>query len=269
MCTIIKERSERRGFDLTKLEIAAVKLQTKLNSAFPNSYKKLFSSAVITAAGSGTRMGGTKKQLMPLLDRPCILYSLLAFQNCTDISEIIVVSREEDIPEIKKICLEHKITKLSSIVSGGKTRQESVSRGFSVINPKADFVAIHDAARPLVLPSHISRLLENAKKYGAATAAKKISDTIKKANSRQIILETVPREDLYSVQTPQVFKTDLYRVSLALAHKSGVEVTDDCALAEFAGFQVKLCEIGAPNLKITTPEDLDLINFYLKERENG
>lgn len=254
---------------MTKLEIAAVKIRNKLSLAFPNPYKKPFVSAIITAAGSGMRMGGTKKQLMPLLDRPCILYSLLAFQNCTEISEIIVVTRSEDIPEIESLCKENCITKLSLVTSGGATRQESVSRGFSLVNEKSDFVVIHDAARPLILPFQITLLLEKARKYGASCAAKKISDTIKKADSEGFILETVPREDLFSVQTPQVFKTDLYRVSLALAQKAGIEVTDDCALAEYAGFRIKLCELGAPNLKITTPEDLDLITFYLKERNDG
>ena len=236
-----KIRKERE--DLTKLEIAAVKLRNKLSCAFPNPHKKLFSSAVITAAGSGTRMGGTKKQLMPLLGNPCILYSLLAFQNCPDISEIIVVARDEDHSVIEKLCRDHKITKLSAVTSGGSTRQESVSRGFSKIHPKSDMVAIHDAARPLILPSQISLLLETARKYGASCAAKKVSDTIKRANLDGIILDTIPREDLYSVQTPQVFKTDLYRIALAISEKDGIAVTDDCALAEYAGFRIKLCEL--------------------------
>ncbi len=254
---------------MTKLEIAAVKIQNKLQAAFPAPYKKLYSSAIITAAGNGTRMGGIPKQLMSLVGKPCILYSLLAFQNCPDIQEIIVVSRPEDLPEIEKICTENRITKLSALVEGGATRQDSVANGFLKVNPKSDLVAIHDAARPLISSAQIIKLLEAAKRYGASCAAKKITDTVKKAKKGGFISETVPRDDLYSVQTPQVFKTDLYRVALSLAHRDKIVVTDDCSLAEHAGFSVKLCELKEPNMKITLPEDLDLITFYLKEKENG
>lgn len=254
---------------MNKLEIAAVKVKNSVNHLFPGNYEKNFSSAIITAGGSGTRLGGAPKQLRDLSGKPCILYSLLAFQECKDIDEIIIVSRAGQEDEILALCKQNKITKLKSIVSGGASRQESVSRGFMEISPKSKLVAIHDAARPLILSYQISKLLEEANRYGAASAAKKCTDSMKRANEKALILETVPRDDLYAVQTPQVFKTDLYRVALALAERDGFMVTDDCSLAENAGFPVKLCELNGPNYKLTTEDDLLTITSILKERENG
>ena len=253
---------------MNKLEISAVKVKNSLNQLFPGNYEKSFSSAIITAGGSGLRLGGTPKQLRDLCGKPCILYSLLSFQKCKDIDEIVVVVREGQEEEILNLCKNNNITKIKSVVVGGSTRQESVSKGFFAISPKSKLVVIHDAARPLILDTQISKLLQEAAKYGAATAAKKCSDTIKRSKSNNLILETVPRDDLFAAQTPQVFKTDLYRVALALAQQDGFSVTDDCSLAEHAGFAVKLCELNGPNYKLTTEEDLLTITSILKEREN-
>lgn len=254
---------------MNKIEIAAVKIQNSINRIFPGEYEKKFSSAIITAGGSGTRLGGAPKQLRKICDVPCILYSLLAFQNCKEIDEIVVVVRDGQQNEVAELCRTHDISKLTSIVAGGNSRQESVSNGFFAISKKSNMVAIHDAARPLILPHQISDLLEKANRYGAATAAKKASDTMKRADKNAMILETVPREDLYNVQTPQVFKVDLYRVSLALANKDGFVVTDDCSLAEHAGFPVKLVELDGPNFKLTTEDDLVTITSVLKERKHA
>lgn len=254
---------------MNKLEIAAVKVRNSVNQLFPGNYEKIFSSGIITAGGSGTRLGGSPKQLRELCGKPCILYSLLAFQACKDIDEIIVVVKDGQEDEIERLCKENGITKLKAVVLGGFSRQESVCNGFMQISSKSKIVAIHDAARPLILPSQISLLLEEANRYGAATAAKKCADTMKRADDKGMITETVPREDLYAVQTPQVFKADLYRVALALSKRDGFLVTDDCSLAENAGFSVKLCELDGPNFKLTTQDDLITITSILKERENG
>ena len=254
---------------MNKIEIAAVKVKNSIQHLFPGKYEKSFSSAIITAGGSGTRLGGSPKQLRELCGKPCIVYSLLAFQQCKDIDEIIVVARAGQEEEIDLLCQEFGISKLKSIVVGGDTRQESVANGFMQISPKSKLVAIHDAARPLILSSQISKLLEEANRFGGATAAKKCADTVKRADANGLILETVPRDDLYAVQTPQVFKTDLYRVALALSKRDGISVTDDCSLAENAGFSVKLCELDGPNYKLTLEDDLLTITSILKERENG
>ena len=244
---------------MSKIEICAIKVQNALNRAFPSNKYKHFSSAIVTAAGSGMRMGGISKQLLELCGKPCLVHSLLAFQNCDEISEIVIVAKKGEEEIIRNLCHQFKISKLSAIVFGGNTRQESVSNGFESISKKSDFVLIHDAARPLIDPNSISKLLKEAHRFGASCAAKKITDTIKRSDDHGFILKTVPREDLYSVQTPQVFKTDLYRVSLALAKKDQIEVTDDCSLAEHAGFSVKLCDIEIPNIKLTTKEDIQMV----------
>ena len=253
---------------MNKIEIGAVKIRNTLNKLFPGKIESRFASAIITAGGSGTRLGGEPKQLREICGRPCILYSLIAFQQCESIDEIIVVVRAGQEDTVSSLCHENGISKLSAVVCGGESRQESVSKGFSAISKKSNMVAIHDAARPLILPCQISKLLDEASRYGAATAARSASDTLKRGENG-FIAQTVSRQDLYMVQTPQVFKSDLYRVSLALAEKDGFVVTDDCSLAEHAGFSVKLCDINGPNYKLTTQEDLETISSILKERENG
>lgn len=253
---------------MKKIEIAAVKVKTALNRFIPDSKYQFFASGIITAGGSGTRMGGVAKQFMNICEIPCIVYSLKAFQSCPEINEIIVVCRQGDEETIRTLCENYGISKLSAVVPGGATRQQSVANGFAAVCEKSDFVAIHDAARPLILSKHISMLLKNARRYGAACAAMKVSDTIKRARG-EMILETVSRDDLYSVQTPQVFKTDLYRVSLALFQNDPFDCTDDCSLAEHAGFPIRLCELDHPNFKITTPQDLLTVESIIKERNHG
>lgn len=254
---------------MTKIEIGFAKFRNHLNAIFPNKKKRLFSSAIITAAGSGRRMGGVSKQLLMIGNKPCVLHSLLAFQNCDEIDEIIIVAKINEIAIMENICRENGISKLKAVVSGGDTRQESVSNGFSAVSKKSDLVAIHDGARPLIQSHHITQLLNEARQYGASCAAKKMSDTVKRVREDGFILDTVPREDLFTVQTPQVFKTDLYRVALALAQKDGISVTDDCALAEHAGFSVKLCDLAMLNLKITTESDVSLANLLIGEKEHA
>lgn len=254
---------------MNKIEIGFAKFRNQFNTIFPNNKKRLFSSAIVTAAGSGQRMGGVSKQLLTIGNKPCVLHSLLAFQLCREIDEIIIVAKADEISTMENICHENKITKLKAVVPGGNTRQESVSNGFLAVSKKSDLVAIHDAARPFIQPCHVTLLLNEARRYGASCAAKKMSDTVKRSGENGFILDTIPRDDLYTVQTPQVFKTDLYRASLAMAQKDGITVTDDCALAEHAGFSVKLCDLPILNLKITTESDLALANLLIKEKENA
>lgn len=251
---------------MTNLEIKAVKLKNRLNQIFPSSKKDFFCSAIITAAGSGSRMGGVSKQLLPLNGIPCIAYSLIAFEKCDLIYEIIVTAKAEEKEIIQKICSDYGISKLKSVVCGGETRQESIKNGFRAVSKNSDIVAIHDAARPLILPEHVTKLIEKAKRYGAATAAKAMVDTVKRGNNSSFICETLPREEIFSVQTPQVFTCDLYRVALALAERDGFSGTDDNSLAEHAGFSVKLCDVIPINLKLTTKEDVPTISALLKER---
>ena len=254
---------------MTGIEIALVKFRNQLNRLFPSGNKRPFASAIITAAGSGTRMGGVSKQRFLLAGKPCLLYSLQAFENCEGIDEIIITAKSGEEEEILALCQANSISKLSMVVTGGQTRQESVKNGFIHIHHDAELVAIHDAARPLIEPTQIQILLDAAKRYGASCAAAKMVDTVKMGNTQNMIEKTIPREGLFTVQTPQVFKSDLYRVSLALAEKDGIAVTDDCSLAEHAGFPIKLCLISSCNLKLTNPEDARILSTLLEDRKNG
>lgn len=254
---------------MNKLEICAVKVRNKLNQVFPSSKKEWFCSAIITAAGNGTRMGGISKQILPLNNKPCIAYSLLAFQNCKEINEIIVTAKASEVDILREIAEKNGITKLKEVIPGGSTRQESVSSGFAAVSNKCDIVAIHDAARPLILADHISELIDNAKRYGSVSAAMPMYDTVKRGDKNGISVGTICRDDLYTVQTPQVFKADLYRVALALAQKDGFTATDDTSLAEHAGFPVKLCQVAPINTKLTTSFDIEIIEALLKGKDNG
>ncbi|MCI8387792.1 MAG: 2-C-methyl-D-erythritol 4-phosphate cytidylyltransferase [Clostridiales bacterium] len=229
--------------------------------------KPHFTSAIIAAAGSGTRMraaDGQTKQLMELCGMPVIVRTLLAFQECELINEIIVSAKEDEISIYSEFKEKYKLDKLISIVAGGSTRQESVLRGFEQISDRSEFVAIHDGARCLITPQTIESVVRAAFNYGAATAATKVSDTVKKSNFKGYIEETIDRDSLWLAQTPQIFKTELYRAAAYTAQDEGFKATDDNLLAEHVGFPVKLIDCGSDNIKITTPADLAVAEVILR-----
>ena len=252
---------------MKSLEIGAVKIRTGLNRIFPSNKKDFFCSAIITAAGSGQRMGGVSKSLVSLLGIECISYSLRAFDQSSMIREIIVTTRAEDEDKISQVCKNLNLTTPIKVVMGGSTRQESVALGFAAISANSDFVAIHDGARPLIKTKEINQLLELAKRYGSSCASKKMVDTVKRGING-MIAETVPRDDLYTVQTPQVFRADIYRVALAIAQRDQFQGTDDCSLVEHAGFPIRLCECEGENRKMTTPDDVSVIERLLEVTKN-
>ncbi len=209
-------------------------------------------SAIILAAGASTRMNGTNKQLLTLGGTAVIVRSALNFQNCPEVSEIIIAAREDDCGQIEKLCRENGVIKLKIVCAGGKTRAESAEIAFSHAG-NCDVVAIHDGARPFAVSALISRVISDAYNSGAAIAAVPVKDTIKSVKDGYI--EATPdRSSLYSAQTPQAFRTGLYKKMLAL----GGDVTDDSQLAERLGIKVKITAGSYDNIKITTPEDIAL-----------
>lgn len=227
-------------------------------------------SAVIVAAGSGTRMAetiATTKQLFVLDGIPVVARSLLAFERCEMVNEIVLVCREDEKSVMRALRDEYGIHKLKTIVSGGATRQESVMAGFEAVSSKTDFVAIHDGARCLVTPEIICRVLREAFATRAASAACGVTDTVKTVTADRTVSETLDRNRVMLVQTPQCFYADLYRAAAYTAREKGWKATDDCALCETAGFAVKLVDCGRENIKITTPQDIPLAEFYLSRRE--
>ena len=221
-------------------------------------------AAVILAAGSSSRMGGHQsKQLIEVGGMPVLARTLLAFERCPVISEIVVVARKADFDIIATMKQDYRITKFKKLVTGGATRQDSAKIGVDHLDASIRYVAIADGARCLVHPEQITDVCFAAYRYHAASAAHRVQDSVKRTDAHGMILETVDREQLWQVQTPQVFHTALYHAAASRAARDGVSVTDDNALIEHLGYQVKLVECGARNLKITTPEDLVLAEAIL------
>ena len=173
---------------------------------------KSYTSAIIAAAGLSRRFGGeVTKQMTELCGVPLLVHTLKAYEQADCIHEIVIVAREDEIPFWEKLCADHGISKVSRIVKGGETRQESVLNGLEATSPESRFVAIGDGARCLITPEQITEVCHAAYKYHAATAAHRATDTVKLANKRGFIESTTDRDTVWLAGTPQVFKTSLYR----------------------------------------------------------
>lgn len=219
-------------------------------------------SVVIVCAGNSTRMQGVNKILLPLGKRLVIGVTMQAFQQCESVREIVIVAREQDIPEIKKEAEAAGITKLAACTTGGATRQESVINGIRCISKDTDMVAIHDGARPLVKPEYIEKTIKDARIFGGAALGVPVKDTIKTVDDG-IIIDTPPRSSLYITQTPQVFKRKLYFEGIDFALEHELDFTDDCQLVEAIGGKIYMTTGDYTNIKITTPEDIRLAEAML------
>ena len=213
-------------------------------------------SAIILAAGSSTRMNGANKQFLELGEIPVLMRSALNFEHCSEIGEIIIAAKADDVREIVSLCTKYGISKLKTVCEGGADRVESAKIAFGFVS-EADYVAVHDGARPFAEPALISGIISAAEETGAAIAAIPVTDTIKTAENG-IITSTPPRSSLFAAQTPQVFKKDLYEKMCGI---SGA-VTDDAGLAERLGVRVKIAAGSTKNIKITTPADIPLGELY-------
>ena len=211
-------------------------------------------SAVIVAAGSSRRMG-FDKVLAEVGDVPVIVRSIDAFQQASSISEIVVVTREELVPEVARLCQQFRLSKVSKVIRGGENRTQSARLGTLEASHDTPLIAIHDGARPFVPVQVIEDAVAQAAKSGAAAPAVPVKDTIKVA-SDGVVEQTPDRTKLYAVQTPQVFEASLIRAALQKALDDGVELTDDCAAVERLGMKVVLTPGDERNIKLTTPIDL-------------
>ncbi len=210
--------------------------------------------AVIAAAGESQRMGEVDK-VFALLGGESILTRVVdAFQECNLIDQIVVVLSEQNLERGRQSVAEQRWSKVVDVCAGGRRRQDSVAAGLRRLS-NCDWVVIHDGARPLVTVDLINRGLEAAKETGAAVAAVPVTDTIKLAGDDRIVHQTPPRQNLWAVQTPQVFRIDI--ITEAYSRANG-DVTDDASLVEQLGYRVKLYMGAYDNIKITTPDDLAL-----------
>lgn len=228
--------------------------------------KKSGCTAVIVAAGSSRRMGADKL-FLPMAGVPVIVRTLLQFQECSAIDEIIVVTREDKLVEVANLCKQFGITKATKILQGGKERVESSAAGVFEASRHSGYIAISDGARPFVTPELIAATVDAARKYGAAAPAVPVKDTIKTAENG-VVTGTPDRSKLFAIQTPQVFEADLIKGALTKAMRDGTVVTDDCSAVEAMGYPVHLIEGSYRNLKITTQEDMIVSQAYLAAKEN-
>ena len=228
--------------------------------------KKPFVTAVIAAGGSSARMGGENKLLMELDDRCVLAHTLQAFQNCPLISEIVIAARSDMIVPYADLASELGIDKLKCVTAGGNTRCESVYHGACQASPQAEYIAVHDGARPLVRPEEIAAVCEKAFNFTAAAAAVKVKDTIKRVEEGRI-LETVDRSQLCAMQTPQVADKALMLSALKNALDKNLNVTDECMALEAIHVRPAVVMCSYENIKITTPEDILFARAVLAERE--
>lgn len=223
-------------------------------------------SLVLVAAGSASRMEGEDKILYELGGIPVMIHSLRPFEASPMIREIVIVTRREIILEIGELCKRYGLSKVTKIMPGGASRTESVRIGLDEIKQDSDLVAIHDGARPFVSQAILEETIAAAAEYGAAAPGIPSKDTIKVVQEG-IVRETLPRETLCAVQTPQVFEMFLIRAALTKAWQDGAVLTDDCSAVERLGFPVVMTQGDEENIKLTTPNDLLLGEYILAGRE--
>lgn len=222
-------------------------------------------SAVIVAAGSAKRMG-EDKLMMQLGCMPVLARTLLAFQNCSLVDEIIVVTRMEKVEEIAGLCKKYGISKASKVIRGGKTRTESALAGVSEVKSSASYIAIHDGARPFVTDELISRTVEAAAQYMSAVPVIFSTDTLKAIDENGVVTGPIDRDRTARVQTPQVFDADLIKGALSKAVSDGLTLTDDCSAVEIMGVKTHTVPGDEDNIKLTTPRDVLIAELILKNR---
>lgn len=219
--------------------------------------------AVIVAAGSGTRMAGADKLFTEIAGRLLLAHAVAAFQECPAVDRIVLVLSEQNLERGRDLVKRHAFTKMAAVCPGGQRRQDSVRLGLEALSGPCDYVVVHDGARPLVMGELIERGIEAARETGAAAPALPLADTVKEASPDGLVLRTLDRGRLWAVQTPQVFRYEL----LLRAHREVIaDVTDDAAMVEALGAPVRLFEGSRTNVKVTTAEDLALVEaIFLRD----
>ena len=227
-------------------------------------------TAIVLAAGSGSRMKSkTKKQFMEIKGKPVIWYSLFEFEK-SRVYEIILVTGKEDIDYCKKEIVEkYNLKKIKNVVAGGSERYESVYNGLKEVT--GNIVLIHDGARPLINNEIIERSIEGTIKSDACVVGVPVKDTIKRANKEGYIIDTPNRSELWITQTPQSFKTDLVKMAYKKMKEelekgnTTLNITDDAMVVEeFTTNQVRFVQGDYKNIKVTTPEDIDIAELFIE-----
>ncbi|MEI8107037.1 MAG: 2-C-methyl-D-erythritol 4-phosphate cytidylyltransferase [Verrucomicrobiota bacterium] len=223
-------------------------------------------SAIIVAAGSSRRMG-FDKLFAHLAGKPVLWHSLKAFNDCRQVGEILIVTKDEHMDEVEALVASGPFKKVTKVISGGDERHISVWNGLQSINSRgSEYVAIHDGARPLTTPKLIKDCLDLAKIHGAACCASQIPDTVKRANIEQMVTESVERTGLWAMQTPQIFSSGLILQAYAALMAKHEMVTDEVSAVQKLGKKIAIIKNEDWNFKITFPHDLDLAEHVLALR---
>jgi len=223
---------------------------------------------VVPSAGLGVRFNagrGAKKPYALLGGKPILLRTLGRFKDIASIVQRVLVVHRDDVDRIREAWrTELAELGVTEVMAGGETRQESVSRGLAVLRDEIEIVAVHDAVRPFVSRAAIEQSIAKAAEVGGAVVACRIAATVKRTDAAGRIIETVPRRNLWTAQTPQTFRKEVLLRAYAAAAEKAISGSDDSALVERTGQEVAIVEEGPTNLKITTPDDLRMAEAMLK-----
>jgi 2-C-methyl-D-erythritol 4-phosphate cytidylyltransferase len=222
-------------------------------------------SAIIVAGGSSQRMG-FDKLFAVIAGEPVMAHSIRAFDRTSSVSEIVVVAREQSHETIRKIISASGFTKVAQIVRGGERRQDSVRAGLDAIDENANYVAVHDAARPLVTPDQIERAFEQCCVHSAASLAQPVNDTLKRADAELSVVGSVDRHQLWAMQTPQMFERRLIQDAYREVYTEDILITDEVSAVERLGHKIALVFNDDFNFKITYARDLPVADFILRDR---
>jgi len=220
-------------------------------------------TAIIVAAGSSKR-AGFDKLVAKIAGRPVIQHTLAAFEKTICVNDVLVVSSET--VAMRHFIVRTTLRKVRKVVRGGTRRQDSVQAGLNALNDEVEFVAVHDAARPLITPREIERVFAAARKHGAAALATPITDTLKLADANHVVTGSIDRQNVFAMQTPQVFRRDLLSQAYEQVKRDSVTVTDEVSAIEHAGGKVVIVPTEDHNFKITYASDLQLAEAILKQR---
>lgn len=224
-------------------------------------------TAIIVAGGDSRRMG-FDKLLARIAGKPVIAHTIRAFEHAKSVDEVVVVGRADRLDEIEAAVRDEKFAKVRSIIPGGKRRQDSVQAGLNALEPGARYVAVHDAARPLIAPEQIDRVFQECMTFDAASLAEPVNDTLKRADGDLRVTDSVDREHLYAMQTPQIFERQLLEKAYHAVYAEDLSITDEVSAVERLGRRVALVLNDDFNFKITYRRDLPLAEVVLQQREN-
>ena len=226
--------------------------------------KHPYCTAIIVAAGKGTRMGGrVSKQFLLLEGREILAHTIDAFEKSPLINRIVLVANETE--AVEQIIAKNHYQKIYTIVQGGAERQDSVKNGLDAIPGETDIVLIHDGVRPFVTEKMLKEAIAAAQTEDGAIVGMPVKDTIKICDKRRCVIATPNRESLMQIQTPQVFRVDLIIAAYKKAYANDFHGTDDASVAEFAGLHPRVVAGSYRNIKITTAEDMEIAAAFLRE----